>query len=237
MKWVTRSMIVMLSALVAVEAAGLPAWAEPDKEQLKVQFRAREDELRQLKKQGTVGETVEGYVEAVDAGAAGDQKIAALVSEENRDRRALYQILADEINKEHPQAAVKATTETIATRNAARNIEHATPEEFLRVGKGHWIRVKDFPRYQKLVKFKTQGKVGETGAGQVAIVQDADKSDRALASLVDEENARRAAEYKTLAQKEKSDAAAVARRAGARNIENARIGDMVKDEGGAWRKK
>jgi uncharacterized protein YdbL (DUF1318 family) len=190
-----------------------------------------------LKKQGQVGETIDGYVDAVDAKAASDEKISGLLRDENKDRRSLYQILADEINKEHPQAPAKATMETIATRNALRNIERAGGDEFLRVATDQWIRVKDFPRYQKLTKLKTQGKVGETADGLVEIVQANDRSDRTLAALVEEENFRRNAEYKALAQKEQADASVIAKRIGRQHVDSARIGEMVKDDSGAWRKK
>jgi uncharacterized protein YdbL (DUF1318 family) len=45
------------------------------------------------------------------------------------------------------------------------------------------------------------------------------------------------AEYKAIAQREGSDPAAVAKRMGRRNLENALVGDMLKDDGGAWRRK
>jgi uncharacterized protein YdbL (DUF1318 family) len=232
-----RRLIFVLCALLGLSASAAPVYAQPAKEQLKAQFKEREAEVRDLKKKGQIGETVEGYVDAVDPKAAGDQKVSKLLADENKDRRALYQLLADEINKENPKEAVKATVDTIAVRNAQRNIERAGQDEFLRVEREHWIRVKDYPRFQKLTKLKTQGKVGETGEGKVEIVQEADRGDKTISSLVEEENTRRAAEYKALAEKEKTDAASIAQRMGRRNIENARIGDMVKDKGGAWRKK
>lgn len=231
-----KHIILVMCAVLTLANGPVFAQSGPSKDQLKVQFKAREAELKDLKKSGKVGETIDGYVDAVDASAAGDQKISQLLSAENQDRRALYQILADEINKENPKAPVQATVETLATRNAMRNIERAGPDEFLRVADDHWIRVKDFPRFQKLTKFKTQGKVGETSAGTVEIVQAADSSDGALAALVDEENSRRSAEYKAVADKERVDVSVVARRMGERNVLNARIGDMVKDNG-TWRKK
>lgn len=232
-----KRIIILLATLLALSPLASPAHAEPTKDQLKTQFKAREAELKDLKRTEQVGETVDGYIDAVDAKSASDEKISRLLSEENADRRALYKLLADEINKENPKAPVKATMETIAARNALRNIERAGAEEFLRVAKAHWIRVKDFPRYQKLLKLKTQGKVGETALGLLDIVQEADRADTTLASLVSEENARRSAEYKLLADKEQVDPSAIAKRMAARNAENARIGDMIKDESGTWRKK
>ena len=238
MKTITLA-LCLLFALTTITPAVLAESnrAQPTKDQLKEQFKSRDAELKALKKKGQVGETIDGYIDAVDSAAASDAAITSLLAAENKDRRDLYQLLADEINKENPKAPVKATMETIASRNAIRNIEHAGPDEFLRVAKDHWIRVKDFTRFQKITKFKTQGKVGETSAGLVEIVQAADKADKSLAAAVEEENARRTAEYKLLAEKEKPDSASIAKRAAARNIENARIGDMIKEDSGSWRKK
>lgn len=232
-----KRLMFALLALLTLCPVAMPAQGQPTKDQLKGTFKAREADLQDLKRRGQVGETIDGYVGAVDAEAAGDQRTAGLLRDENGDRRVLYQLLADEINRENPQAPVKATIDTIAVRNALRNIERASPDEFLRVAKDHWIRVKDFPRFQELTKLKTQGKVGETPAGLVEIVQDADRSDGALAGLVDEENARRTAEHKARAAEERVGVPVIVERAAKRNLENARIGDMVKDERGAWRRK
>lgn len=232
-----NGLVLCVAAALMVGAPCAAAQAEPTKETLKAQFKARSAELRDLKKRGQVGETVEGYVEAVDARSAEDSKIASLVSDENKDRAALYQLLADEINTENAKAPVKATRETVAVRNAHRNIEHAGPDEFLRVEKDHWLRVKDYPRFQKVSQLKSQGKVGETSAGLLEIVKDSDKSDATLAATVEEENASRTAEFKALAEKERVEVAAIAKRLAKRNFDNARVGDMVKDEGGGWRKK
>lgn len=229
--------ITLFLAVFVIGALPAAAHAQPSKDQLKSQFKAREAELRDLKKTGIVGETIDGYVDAVQGAAGADGKAGGLVSEENQDRRRLYQILADEINKENPDAKVKATMETIASRNAARNIEKAGADELLRVAKDRWIRVKDYPRFQKLGALKARGRVGETGAGLVEIVKPEDRSDKAVESVVNEENAARAAEYKAMAAKERSSESAVATRMAKRNFENARIGDMLKDEGGSWRKK
>ncbi len=230
-----KRMMIAACVMCAMTGASVPAMGQPSKDELKVQFKNRDGELRDLKKSGTVGETVDGYVEAVDA--ASDATVANLVKAENADRRTLYQILADEINAENPKAPVKATMETVAIRNAARNVEKAGGDEYLRVGKGHWIRVKDFPRFQKVTKLKTQGKVGETPTGLLEIVKDADRSDAAVSGVVDEENKARTAEFAAVAQREGTDVSAIVRRMADRNAANARIGDMVKDSGGSWKKK
>jgi uncharacterized protein YdbL (DUF1318 family) len=232
-----KRFILILLAMLIHGGVAAPAHAQPNKGELKARFKAREADLRDLKQKGRVGETLDGYVEAVDAKAPADEKTATLLADENKDRRLLYQILADEINKEHPDAKVKATVETIGARNALRNIEHAEKDEFIRVAKDHWIRVKDYPRFEKLNKLKAQGKVGETAAGTVEVVQAADRGEKTLASVVEEENAGRTAEYKALAEKEHVEVSVIVKRMAKRNFENARIGDMLKGEDGTWRKK
>lgn len=231
-----RRFIVLLSALLAVGTLAVPAQAQASKEELKVAFRAREGDLRDLKREGRLGETIDGYVEVVDKKAPPDEKVSKLLSDENADRRKLYQIIAGEINKEHPENKVKATVETVAVRNARRNFERAGPTEWLRVGKDQWLRAKDFPRFEKLSTLKAQGSVGETTAGLVEFVKAADRAD-ASAALVEEENAARTADYKAQAAAERVEVSVIAKRAAQRNFENARVGDMLKDEGGTWRKK
>ncbi|MCC6427220.1 MAG: DUF1318 domain-containing protein [Phycisphaerales bacterium] len=230
-------LIILMLALLTLGASSPLALAQPDKDALKAQFKARETQLRELKKRGQLGETVEGYIAAVDSKTAVDTTIAKLIDDENADRRRLYQLLADEINKENPKEPVKATQETLAIRNANRNIERAGPDEFLRVAPDHWIRIKDFPDHQKITKLKTQGKVGENASGLLEIVQDADRGDSTLTSLVERENARRNADYQSLAANESTSLADIQKRIAARNQRNARIGDMIKDESGNWRKK
>ncbi len=52
----------------------------------------RYEELQNLKNQGAVGENNQGYTDALDSTAA------ALVSQENSDRRIIYQAIADQNN-------------------------------------------------------------------------------------------------------------------------------------------
>lgn len=226
---------ILAAVLVLLSPNGqAPAHAQPSKAELQARFKSRDAQLRQLKQQGRVGETIDGYVDAVDSAAAADPKIADLVTTENEDRRLLYQVLADEINRDLPPDKARATPQTVAARNALRNVERAAPDERLRVAKAHWIRVRDFPRFQKLTRFKTQGKVGETPAGLVEIVKPGDAE---AAALVKEENDARAAEYKALADEERVEPSVIAQRTAKRNYENARIGDMLKNDDGTWRKK
>lgn len=231
-----RFITLIIAALVAATAPADSAFAQPSKAELRAQFKAREGQLRELKKTGRVGETLDGYVDFVETAGPADTGTRSLVDDENKDRRALYAILAAEINTEHPDAKVKATPETVAVRNARRNIERAGPDEFLRVSKHRWIRIRDFPRFERITKLKAQGKVGETEEGLVEAVRPDDGANSAFAKDIQDENAARTAEYRAIAQKDRAEPDAVARRMGRLNIEAARVGEMVK-EGGRWRKK
>jgi len=229
--------ICLLAALLVLCLISAPLHAQTPKDELKVRFKGREADLGSLRQQGRVGETIDGFVDVVDVKAPLDEHVSKLVGEENTDRRLLYQVLADEINKEHPENKLKATIETVAVRNARRNFERAGPTEFLRVAKDHWVRAKDFPRFEKLTTLKTQGKVGETSTGLLEFVQAADRSDATAARLLEEENTARTAEYRALADKERVEVSAIEMRMANRNFENARVGDMVKDDRGSWRRK
>lgn len=205
------------------------------KAELKQRFIAREAELQKLKDKGIIGETIGGYVAIVDDNTA-TKDTRELVENENKDRRRLYEILADEINRENPDGEMKATRQLLENRSARRNIERAGPDEWLLVEKDHWIKARDFPRFAKLQELKSQGRVGETSDGMVEIVKPEDQNDREIVALVKEENKAREDEYKALAKKEKVEVSKIVERVAKRNFANARIGDYLKDENG-WRKK
>lgn len=234
----TRLVAFLVTSLVlSAPALATPAPFQPTKDQLRDQFAARAAQLRDMKQRAVVGETIDGYVDPVDPAAASDKAIEALVRDENADRRRLYEILADEINAENPQARVKATRDTIAVRNALRNIEKAAPGERLRVAKGHWIFARDYPRYERLMQLKAQGKVGETTEGLVEAVKPEDAGDPGVSAIVTQENAARNAEYAATAQRERTQPGEVATRMARRNVENAKVGEMIKDAKGAWQRK
>src|SRR5688500_12870044 len=89
-------------------------------------------------------------------------------------------------------------------------------------------------RYQELRRYKDEGKVGETMAGFVEAVSDADDK---LRKFLAEENADRRELYALIAEKEKTTAEKVAERNAARNYERAKSGDYLKNREGQWRRK
>lgn len=85
-------------------------------------------ELDQAKRDGLVGETMEGYLDIVDASAPADVK--ALVKEVNARRRAEYQRIASENGIELSQV------EALAAKKA---IDKTRPGGWVRVN-GDWRR-------------------------------------------------------------------------------------------------
>ena len=89
-------------------------------------------------------------------------------------------------------------------------------------------------RYPEVRRYKDEGKVGETMAGFVEVVKDADDRVR---KLLDEENADRRELYRLIAEKEKTTPEKVAERNAARNYVKAKSGDYLKNREGQWRQK
>lgn len=118
-------MTAVIMTLLAIASA--PALAGPSEAELRKRFESRYPEIRQLKQSGVAGETSDGYLEFVKSGQK-DEKASELVSEENDDRRALYELIA---GKE------KIGAEVVAKRNAKRNFERARDGEYLKED-GKW---------------------------------------------------------------------------------------------------
>jgi uncharacterized protein len=115
----------LLIALIALAASNV--MAAPSESDLRKRFEERYPALRELKQHGTIGETDEGYVEFVSSKSK-DDDAAALVKDENDDRKALYRLIAE---KE------KTEPEVVAKRNAKRNFDRARDGEYLKEG-GKW---------------------------------------------------------------------------------------------------
>jgi uncharacterized protein YdbL (DUF1318 family) len=118
--------VVGLLALAGVAAAD-------DEAALKQRFKKRFPALHELKNKGKVGETYEGYVEAVKSATLSESvnvagktmSIKQFLNEENADRKAIYAIIAKKTG---------AKPEAVAKSNAKRNFELAKS--------GHWLLVK-----------------------------------------------------------------------------------------------
>jgi|SRR4051812_12480454 uncharacterized protein YdbL (DUF1318 family) len=95
------------------------------------------------------------------------------------------------------------------------------------------LQAKFEQRYPEIRQAKAAGKVGETSDGVLEAVKDADSD---LRKLIKEENADRQALYKLLADEDSISEDVVAHRAAQRNIQKARKGEFVKEDG-KWRQK
>jgi uncharacterized protein YdbL (DUF1318 family) len=129
----TRRMFVLLlagAALACTFTAPAAADNEKEKAQLRERFKERYPAMKRLKLDGFVGETAEGYVAAVNNQPL-DAAATQLVDAENRDRRRLYEILAQELG---------ADVETVARQNARRNFERADQGEYLRDAQQRWAK-------------------------------------------------------------------------------------------------
>ena len=120
-----RTFILLIVMLFAVPTS---LFAESRDEIIQRQAK-RLPEISNLKQQGAIGETSEGYLDFVEARSG---KSSELVNEENADRRKLYEMIAEETG---------ATADVVAKKTAKRNFERAKKGEFLKED-GKW-RKKD----------------------------------------------------------------------------------------------
>jgi uncharacterized protein YdbL (DUF1318 family) len=130
MQTLTRRTMIgrVLAALLALLL--VPAFARAaadDEATLQKRFKERYPQLRQLKSDGVIGETSEGYVDFVDKK---DAKAADVVKEENDDRKALYKLLAEKEG---------TTAEKVAEIAGTRNLKKAKPGEYIKQG-GKWTK-------------------------------------------------------------------------------------------------
>jgi len=92
-------------------------------------------------------------------------------------------------------------------------------------------------RYPKLVKAKSDGKVGEVYNGYIEAVKAEFMSDAEIKKLVEDENADRVALYDLIAKKEKITPGKVAERNALRNFQNAKPSEWLKGKDGKWEQK
>lgn len=120
-----RTLTIMISLVLAMLLAPASALAADSKSELQKRFKERFPKVQQLKSDGVVGETDEGYLDFV---GKKDADAAKLVDDENRDRKALYKAIAE---------AEGIDAGLVATRAGKRNFDKAKPGEYLKGG-GKW---------------------------------------------------------------------------------------------------
>ena len=117
-----RRFVLTLLALFASASIALSA---PTKKELQARFEQRYPQIRTCKTEGKVGETDQGFIEAVKSA---DGALSQLIEEENADRRTLYDLIAKEES---------ITVDVVAKRAAQRNFQKAKSGEFLKQN-GTW---------------------------------------------------------------------------------------------------
>jgi uncharacterized protein YdbL (DUF1318 family) len=225
--------MVVLSLL-----GGTAAAQSPGKDELQKRFEQRYARLVQLKQAGEIGETWRGYVAAVDRASEGRESVRTMLEEENRDRKLLYAILAEELKAhlEEPSRAMM-TPQVVAERNAVRNFEKAKESEPVCVAEGAWTTRKDRPWLLRLLELESKGQVGETSAGYVDAVRPEHGRNTEVKRIIDQENAARRERYEKLAQQQGVTVESVSREEARRYAKWAHRGVLVQNADGAWEKK
>jgi uncharacterized protein YdbL (DUF1318 family) len=135
---------VALCAAPAFAQEKQPPQQQPDvRAQLKERMKQRAPLLDRLRVEQKVGETFEGLVEPVKASYGGEkadprdpksQTISEVVDAENRDRRALFEIIAKETN---------VAPAEVGKQNGIRNLERASAQQWFKLQDGKWVQKKD----------------------------------------------------------------------------------------------
>jgi len=228
--------IASLCALLALSLlVGAAAAQDPSRAELKRRFEARYPQLAQLEAAGTVGETWEGFVAAVEPGSEDDEAVRKLLREENADRTTLYRLLAGEVREDLDDAKrKKVTPETIAERNAWRNFERAADTERLRVAETIWVTKRERPWLLRLLEHEDRGRIGETLGGRVAAVSPEHARDAEIARMVERENAARREAEERLARAEGVAPEEIAKRRAALRFKSAHRGVALQGPDGRW---
>lgn len=203
----------------------------PTRAELKKRFEARFSDLNELKDKGFVGESFDGYVEALDDRLLSKTQ-RQMLEDENVDRKALYGLIADRVD----EGEQRVPPRVVAERNARRNFEKADPGHYLKTSEYRWIQKRDESRATRIERLKADGVVGETFDGFIASVRG--KADDDVEQVIAQENRDRRALYDQVAGSiEKADAAQVARQMAREMYEHLPAGHFYKSKEGAWERK
>lgn len=123
-----------LLALLLGLALAAPALAEPTEAQAKKALARLGVALNRAKDQGVVGETWQGFVDAVKAKDLSKQDIKKLIDGVNLNRRVIYNAIA----KRNPGM----TPERVGEAAAVRNYKKAKKGAFFKAKDGRWVQKK-----------------------------------------------------------------------------------------------
>jgi len=124
-------MRILNIVLAFVLSASILQAGEMGKKELKERFKGRFLAIEKQKEAGRIGENREGYLEAVKDEYLQDKAVKELIKAENADRKALYELMAEETG---------ADAKTVARHNAMRIYKNAEPGEYLKKADGSWYR-------------------------------------------------------------------------------------------------
>lgn len=220
--------------LFVVLVCAAPAAAQNDKDSLKQRFEQRYSKLVELKQSGKVGETWDGFLHVLEPRFRDQPEVRTMLAEENRDRRALYAMLAEELKAQLPEPErSKMSPQVAAERNAWRIFEKAPDGELLGVTEATWVTKKVRPWLLKLLDLQGKGQVGETMAGYVAAVRGS-AGGAEVSRVVERENEARRRHYESLAQARHVPLETIAREHGQRYYTSAHIGVPLQKPDGSW---
>jgi len=205
-------------------AAIAPSAHGQSRPELKERFKQRDPAISQLKSDGKIGETWEGFVDVVSKDKPLSEAEKKLMDEENSDRRKLYESIAS-------KSDIRETATEVGINNGMRNFASAKADEYLKVRTGPWVMRGD------VAKLKNDGKIGETWRGYVQAVTDKAAEEPRVAAVVMAENLARKYIYERDARKEKISVDQQEERAGRRNLESARAGEFIQGKDGKWSRK
>ena len=142
--------LVCASVLLGLAAGQAQSKPTPDPRlELKERMKQRHPQLEKVRDGGKVGETAAGLVEAVKPASAAEKTDAAdpksmtigeLVEAENKDRKALFELLAQDL---------KLTPAEVGKQNGIRSLEKATDEHWLKLEDGRWVQKKSLRPVKK----------------------------------------------------------------------------------------
>lgn len=133
-KKIVLGVMIFLIAFVGVKADFLQASEKYTIRQMTSDIRnalesrrARFDDLRQLKQQGSIGENNQGYLTIFDS----DGNIKRIVDAENRDRRIIYEAIARQNN-------IEEAIDLVQKAFAKTQRDNAEPGDKIQLENGRW---------------------------------------------------------------------------------------------------
>ncbi len=120
---------IPIMAILFVFLSSFAVQAEESLEDIRTRMKKRYSILKELKAKGKIGETQQGWIEAVHEENAKDKAIKTIIDDENSDREKLYKIIAKRTD---------TTPKAVGEQNALRILKKAGPEELFKGKDDKW---------------------------------------------------------------------------------------------------